>query len=95
VVRADSRQGDKLRGHLRHQPLQLRDDHRQGGGSFRTAAHGDEDRDEGHYDCRRGLTDSDASEHLPGFHGDKVAEEDPGPLPSFRASVVRHTSVSF
>jgi hypothetical protein len=24
VVRADSRQGDKLRGHLRHQPLQLR-----------------------------------------------------------------------
>jgi hypothetical protein len=48
-----------------------------GGGSFRTAAHGDEDRDEGHYDYRRGPTDSDASEHLPGFHGDKVAEEIP------------------
>jgi hypothetical protein len=50
------------------------------GGTFRTAAKGDEGSQEGHDNHRRGRTGSDASKHLPGFHGDRVAEGDSGAL---------------
>jgi hypothetical protein len=43
------------------------DDHRLFHRLFRTAASGDEDRDEGHDDHRRGPTGFDASERLTGF----------------------------
>ena len=46
-------------------------------GLFRSAAKGEEDRQEGYDDYRHAPT---ASENVPGFHGDKVAQGDPGLL---------------
>src|SRR5215213_9132612 len=49
-------------------------------GPFRGAAKGEEYRQEGNDDHRRASTDSEASERLPGLHGDKVAQGDSGSL---------------